>query len=83
MDPQQEIRTFIEELLREKGDLRPIEDADSLMLSGRLESIDVLGIIMFLERRFGVNFARIGFDQANLDSIQLIAGVVRSHASLA
>ncbi len=81
MSSQQEIRTFIEQVLREKGDLRPIGDTDSLMLSGRLESIDVLGIIMFLERRFGLNFARIGFDQTQLDSIQLIDELVQSHAS--
>lgn len=81
MSSQQEIRTFIEQVLREKGDLSPIGDTDSLMLSGRLESIDVLGIIMFLERRFGLNFARIGFDQTQLDSIQLIDELVQSHAS--
>jgi acyl carrier protein len=79
MNSQQEIRTFIEQVLREKGDLRPIGDTDSLMLSGRLESIDVLGIIMFLESRFGLYFGRLGFFQTQLDSIQLIGELVRSH----
>jgi acyl carrier protein len=81
MNTQQEIRTFIEQLLQQKGDLAPIGDADSLMLSGRLESIDVLEVVMFLERRFGVDFAQTGFDQAQLDSILLIDELVRSYAS--
>ena len=81
MNHQQEIRTFIEELLRRKGDLQPFDDAESLILGGRLESIDAVEIVVFLENRFGLDFADIGFDQANIDSINLIDGLVRTHES--
>jgi acyl carrier protein len=81
MNPQQEIRNFIEKLLRKKGDLGPFDDAESLILGGRLESIDAVEIVMFLENRFGLNFAEIGFDQISIDSINLIHGLVRSHDS--
>jgi acyl carrier protein len=81
MNHQQEIRTFIEELLRKKGDLKPFDDAESLILGGRLESIDAVEIVMFLEGRFGVNFADIGFDQANIDSVELILGLARTQQS--
>jgi len=84
MNAQQEIRAFIERQLQEKGDLDPVADADSLILmSGRLDSLDAVGIIAFLEDRFGLNFARIGFDLEQIDSIQRMSELVRTHASLA
>ena len=82
MNNRQEIRNFIEELLSHKQDREPFSDTDSLILSGRLESIDAVGIVVFLESRFGLNFADIGFDQALIDSIQLIDDLVRVHAAV-
>lgn len=81
MNPQEEIRKFIEQLLQQKGDMDPVRDADSLIFRGRLESFDVLQVVMFLEQQFGLDFARIGFDQEKLDSIDLIGELVRSNAT--
>ena len=81
MDDQEEIRNFIQGLLRKKGDLDFFDNAESLILGGRLESIDAVEIVMFLENRFGLNFAEIGFDQASIDSIELIQNLVRAHES--
>lgn len=80
MDETKEIRQFLEELLRGKGDFKPFEDSDSLILSGRLASLDAVEIVMFLERRFGLDFAEIGFDQAQIDSVQLIQELVKAYA---
>ena len=82
MNNRQEIRNFIEELLSHKQDRQPFSDTDSLILSGRLESIDAVEIVVFLESRFGLDFADIGFDQALIDSIQLIDDLVRTHAAV-
>jgi acyl carrier protein len=79
MSDRQEIRTFIEQLLRQKGDSKPCGDGESLILSGRLQSIDAVEIVMFLESRFGLDFASIGFDQAEIDSIEKIHALAIAH----
>ena len=81
MDDQEEIRDFIRRLLQKKGDLESFNNAESLILGGRLESIDAVEIVMFLENRFGLNFAKIGFDQATIDSIELIQKLIQAHES--
>jgi acyl carrier protein len=80
MDDAKQIRQFVEELLRGKGDVEPFGDSESLILSGRLASLDAVEIVMFLENRFGLDFAEIGFDQAQIDSVQLIQGLVQAYA---
>jgi acyl carrier protein len=79
MDERTEIRQFIEELLRKKSDNAPFSDSESLTLSGRLESIETVEIVMFLESHFGVDFSKIGFDQDQMDSIDLICELVQAH----
>jgi acyl carrier protein len=76
MSEREEIRSFISELLRRKGEEAGFSDSASLILAGRLGSVDAVEIVMFLESRFGVDFATIGFDQAQIDSIDLILELV-------
>jgi len=76
METRQRIRTFIAALLNEKGDAGKVGDTDSLLLSGRLQSIDAVEIALFLEREFGIDFAEIGFDETQIDSIERIASLV-------
>jgi acyl carrier protein len=72
MDGKAEIRTFVQDLLTGRDDRRPLADDDSLLMSGRLQSIDTVEIVLFLEERFGIDFAEIGFDRDQLDSIDSI-----------
>ena len=65
------VREFVGSLLRRKDDMSPFTDSDSLVLSGRLDSIEILQIFMFLEDR-GVNFSDQEFDQEVFDSIDRI-----------
>ena len=76
------IRTFIEQLLGEQDDRAPFEDGDSLIKSGRLDSLAVTKIVMFLESTFGVDFARVEFDPERLDSIAEIAAVIEESREL-
>jgi acyl carrier protein len=46
--------------------------ADLLMTGGRLQSIDTLELVLFLEEKCGTNFAERGFDQNELDSVDNI-----------
>ncbi len=76
-----EIRKFVEGVLAGYGDDRPLEDGDSLLASGRLQSIDAVEIVMFLEQKFGLDFAMIGFDRDQIDSINAIANLIESSKS--
>jgi acyl carrier protein len=78
MNAKDEIRQFVQKLLTENRDDQPLADDESLMLSGRLNSIDAVEIVMFLEEKFGVEFAGADFDREELDSVDAINALVES-----
>jgi len=78
MDSRAEIRKCLQQLLLQKGDRQPFSDSDSLLLSGRLASVDAIEIVVFLEEKFGVDFAEVGFDQALIDSVEAIDSLARA-----
>lgn len=73
-----EIRQFARGLLTDSGDHGPLADDDSLLLSGRLQSIDAVEIVLFLEENFGIDFSEIGFDRDRLDSIDAIHALTQT-----
>jgi acyl carrier protein len=78
MDHREEIRKYLQELLLQKGDKQPFSDDASLLLSGRLASVDAVEIVVFLEEKFGVNFAEVGFDQEMIDSVDAIDSLIQT-----
>jgi acyl carrier protein len=78
MDHREEIRKYLQELLLQKGDKQPFADDASLLLGGRLASVDAVEIVIFLEEKFGVDFAEIGFDQALIDSVDAIDSLIQT-----
>jgi acyl carrier protein len=78
MKGKAEIHTFVQELLTNSGDDGPLADDDSLLLSGRLQSIDAVEIVIFLEENFAIDFAEIGFDREQIDSIDLIYALTQT-----
>ena len=72
------IRSFVQELLVRNGDRNDVSDQDSLLLSGRLQSIDAVEIVIFLEEQFGIDFAEVGFDRERIDSVDAIYSLVES-----
>jgi acyl carrier protein len=78
MDHREEIRNYLKELLLQKGDKEPFSDDASLLLSGRLASVDAVEIVVFLEEKFAVDFAEIGFDQSLIDSVGAIDSVIQT-----
>jgi acyl carrier protein len=78
MDHREEIRKYLQELLLQKGDKQPFSDDASLLLSGRLASVDAVEIVVFLEEKFGVNFSDIGFDQTLIDSVDAIDSLIQT-----
>jgi acyl carrier protein len=78
MDHREEIRTYLKELLLQKGDRQPFSDDASLLLGGRLASVDAVEIVVFLEEKFGVNFSEVGFDQSLIDSVDAIDSLLQT-----
>ena len=77
------VRELVGSLLRGKDDTKPFADSDSLVSSGRLDSIDILQIVVFLEGRYGIDFAEQGFDQEDFDSIDRILTLIEVRAPAA
>jgi acyl carrier protein len=75
-----EIRLLVEKLLSDNGDNDPVADDESLLVSGRLQSIDAVEIVVFLEEKFGLDFAEIGFDRENIDTINAIRELASSQS---
>lgn len=70
------VNNYIHQLLEEHGHTEKIETADSLILSGLLDSLAVIHIIVFLENHFDIDFSEAYFDQTNFDSIDSILDFV-------
>ena len=81
MAEKDDIRTFVQNLLASQEDRRPLADDDSLLLSGRLQSIDAVEIVLFVEERFGVDFSNIGFDRDQIDSVDAIYALTQNARS--
>lgn len=78
MDPgdRLKIRAFVEELLAEHDDHAAFGDTESLVKTGRLDSLAVVKLVTFLESNFAVDFARIEFDPQRFDTVAEIAAVI-------
>jgi acyl carrier protein len=78
MDQREEIRDYLKEMLLRKGDEQPFADDASLLLSGRLASVDAVDIVVFLEEKFGIDFTELGFDPALIDSVDAIDSLIQA-----
>jgi len=70
------IREFLQGLLNRKDDRAVFSDSDQLITSGRLQSIDTLEVVVFLEEKYGIDFSEVGFDQSKLDSIDSMMALI-------
>jgi acyl carrier protein len=77
VDHRAEVRQFVQHLLAQKGDQRPFSDSDSLVLSGRLQSVDAVEIVIFLEEKWDIDFAEIGFDASQIDCVDAIDALIQ------
>jgi len=82
MSAREQVRQYVQKVLREnKEDTDPVGDADSLVLSGRLSSLDVVDVLTFLEGEFNFAMDPNEFDQAKFDSVDSIVEMVeKQHA---
>ena len=76
MSTQAKIRNFLEEILNDKGDSSGFTDQQLLLTEGRLTSLDVMMIVVFLEENYGIDFSDRPFDQNEFDSVESITALV-------
>lgn len=55
-----------------------LQDDTPLITGGILDSIATLKLILFMEERWHINFAPHEVDRENLDTLDLIAGLLAS-----
>jgi acyl carrier protein len=74
MDYKQEIRGYVAEHFLPGG--QGLEDTTPLISGGLIDSIGMLGLISFMESRFGVEFMPREVDAHTLDNLNLIAALI-------
>ena len=75
---RQQLRDFLGENLASAGDAHELGVGDSLFVSGRLDSLAMTRLVLYLEQAFGINFAEVDFDVDLIDSVEAIAALVDS-----
>lgn len=73
---RQTVRDYISGRLQAKNDMKPFDDTAPLVSSGRMDSLDVIETVIFLEDEFGLSFAKLGFDQSYVDSVGSILKLI-------
>lgn len=76
MSTRAKIRNFLEKILNDKGDRSGFTDQQLLVTEGRLTSLDVMMIVVFLEENYGIDFSDQPFDQNEFDSVDSITALV-------
>ena len=74
MDIKQEIRGYVAEHFLPGG--LGLEETTPLISGGLIDSIGMLGLISFMESRFGVEFMPREVDAHALDNLNLIETVI-------
>ena len=69
MNERNQLRAFVTNLLESKGDNAPFDDTEPLATGGRLDSVDIIQLVGFMEESFGIDFAQAEFARAHFDSI--------------
>ena len=82
MNVRERVREYVQKVLKEnKDDTAPVGDGDSLVLSGRLSSLDVVDVLTFLEGEFAFAMDPNDFDQAKFDTVDsIVAMLEKQHA---
>jgi acyl carrier protein len=81
MNDRQAVREFVQSLLSRNGDEDAFSDDEQLIARGRLQSVDTLEVLLFLEEKYGIDFAEAGFDQDQVESIDNIMSLIETKKS--
>ena len=73
------VQQHIQAFLSLRGDTALVTANCSLVISGRLQSLDVVELAMWLEREYHLDFAKHGFNQYDFDSVSSIFSIITPH----
>lgn len=76
-DSLRPVRVHLAQTLADAGHTGPWTDRDSLFLSGRLDSLALTQLVLFLEQRFALDFGALDFSAEQVDSVEAIAALLR------
>jgi acyl carrier protein len=80
MEDRLAVRGTVEKLLQQKGDRGGFSDSDLLLTSGRLDSVDTLELVIFLEQQYGIDFSD-GLNRDDLDSVASMLSLIATKVS--
>lgn len=72
MSKRERVREIVAGVLSQAGDVEPFADGDSLVVSGRMASLDVVNVLLALEAAFGFAVSADDFDVFKLDTVDSI-----------
>ncbi len=75
-DITKNIRESILTLLSQNETNPQLNNDDSLVVSRRLDSLQIVELASQLEAQYGIDFATRGFDQYDFDSVESIVAMV-------
>jgi acyl carrier protein len=78
METRQAVRGIVAAALAEAGDDEEFADGDSLVVSGRLSSLDVVNMLLAIEQTLGATIAPEEFDPLHFDSVDAIVEMLAS-----
>lgn len=70
------LRGYLRTALDQHGDRLDFADAESLFLSGRLDSFSMMNLVVYLESEHSVDFSKLDFDVSLVDSVHDIEALV-------
>ena len=73
---RQEVRVAVQDILRVSYDEAPFSDEESLVLSRRLSSLQLVELATLFENQYGLDFAKIGFDTTAFDTINAMVALI-------
>lgn len=77
---RERLRRFVQtEILNDSGP--PIADDELLLSSGRIDSLALAEIAVFVEREFGVDLPVVSITEQGMDSVARIASLVVRHGA--
>ena len=76
MEIKTEVRQYIVRNLLDGGQDFALEDSTPLVTGGIIDSIGMIGLVGFIESRFGIEFMPREIDLHNLDTLERIERLV-------
>jgi len=77
---REQIHAYVMSLAQQLGHNDDVADDESLIVSGLLDSLAVMRLVVFMEKTFSIDFAEEFFDQDIFDTIDKMVDFVEERA---